>query len=86
VYSSRAWASVRKRVLARDGYVCQIRLAKCRGTARTVDHIIELEDGGAPYDLNNLQAACASCNTSKRNTSLALRAKRANVQRRRWLS
>jgi hypothetical protein len=26
VYRSRAWASVRKQVLARDGFCCQIRL------------------------------------------------------------
>jgi 5-methylcytosine-specific restriction enzyme A len=85
VYGSRAWQTVRRQVLARDGFECQIRLPKCRGQATAVDHIVELEDGGSRYDLSNLQAACASCNASKRNTSLALRAKRARVQRRRWL-
>jgi 5-methylcytosine-specific restriction endonuclease McrA len=85
VYRSRAWQAVRKRVLARDGYECQIRLPKCRGRATAVDHRVELEDGGAPFDLSNLQAACVSCNASKRNSSLAARANRARVQRRKWL-
>ena len=85
VYRSRAWAAVRKQVLARDGYVCQIRLGACRGLADTVHHVVELEDGGSAYALSNLQAACRSCNASKRNRSLAQRAKRARVQRRRWL-
>lgn len=31
----------------------------------TVDHIIELEDGGEPYALDNLQVLCRSCNTRK---------------------
>jgi 5-methylcytosine-specific restriction endonuclease McrA len=70
--------------LARDGFVCQIRLAACRGRADSVDHIVELEDGGSPYSLSNLQAACRSCNASKRNRSLSQRAKRARVRRRKW--
>jgi 5-methylcytosine-specific restriction endonuclease McrA len=40
--------------------------------------------GGAVYALSNLQAACASCNASKRNRSVAARAKRAQVRRREW--
>jgi 5-methylcytosine-specific restriction enzyme A len=84
VYRSAAWKSVRKTVLIRDGWVCQVRLPKCRVRADTVDHICELEDGGAPYALNNLQAACRSCNAAKRNRSVAARAKRARVRRRKW--
>ena len=29
------------------------------------DHIVELKDGGAPYDLNNGQCLCGSCHTRK---------------------
>jgi 5-methylcytosine-specific restriction endonuclease McrA len=75
---------VRKVVLARDRFVCQIRLPACRGRADTVDHVVELEDGGSAYALSNLQAACRSCNTAKRNRSLAVRAKRGRVRRRKW--
>jgi 5-methylcytosine-specific restriction protein A len=30
-----------------------------------VDHVIELEDGGEPYDINNLQSLCHSCHNRK---------------------
>jgi 5-methylcytosine-specific restriction enzyme A len=85
VYRSRAWQAVRRQVLARDGYQCQIRLGACRGRADSVDHIVELDDGGSAYALSNLQACCASCNTAKRNRAVAARAKRGAVRRRRWL-
>jgi 5-methylcytosine-specific restriction enzyme A len=85
VYRSRAWQAVRRQVLARDGYQCRIRLGGCRGRADSVDHIVELEDGGSAYALSNLQSCCRSCNVAKRNRSVAARAKRARVQRRPWL-
>ena len=33
--------------------------------AQVADHIIEIEDGGAPYDINNTQSLCIRCNTKK---------------------
>ena len=46
-----------------------------------VDHIISLEEGGAPYDINNLQVLCRDCHTFKtfgtgRKKDLLLRYKR----------
>ena len=67
VYGSPAWLKVRAFVLRRDGHWCQIRLPGCRGEANSVDHVVELEDGGAPYDAGNLQAACRPCNSAKGN-------------------
>jgi 5-methylcytosine-specific restriction endonuclease McrA len=64
-YNSMVWRNIRLRVLARDGYLCQIRLPGCHVRANTVDHIVELADGGAVYAMSNLQAACTPCNTSK---------------------
>jgi 5-methylcytosine-specific restriction endonuclease McrA len=85
VYDSTAWKLVRKSVLARDGFRCQIRLPGCLGRATAADHVVELEDGGSPYSLSNLQAACRPCNTAKRNRSLAKRARQLNpTQLRRW--
>ena len=43
----------------------------CKNTASDgrlyADHIIELRDGGAPFDHANGQALCASCHTLKTN-------------------
>jgi 5-methylcytosine-specific restriction protein A len=30
-----------------------------------VDHVVELKDGGAPYDEGNVQALCLSCHNKK---------------------
>jgi 5-methylcytosine-specific restriction endonuclease McrA len=76
-YSSPAWTAVRKVVLARDGYRCQIRGPKCRGWARAVDHIVDWRDGGAVFGPANLRSACISCNNGKRNRHLASLARQA---------
>jgi 5-methylcytosine-specific restriction protein A len=73
IYRTRAWKAVRLAVLRRDRYQCQIRLPGCRGRANAADHIIELEDRGAPFDMGNLQAACATCNSGKANKRRAQR-------------
>lgn len=59
------WRAVRKLVLARDDYTCQIRGRRCTRIATTVDHIIPRSKGGARADPANLRAACSWCNTSK---------------------
>jgi 5-methylcytosine-specific restriction endonuclease McrA len=82
VYDSPVWRAVRKEVLARDGHVCQIRLPGCKVRANSVDHIVRPEDGGARYDPANLRAACISCNSAKRNSSLAARARGNGVAAR----
>lgn len=64
-YNDPAWRRVRKLVLERDDYVCQIRGRGCTGLATTVDHIIPLSAGGARLDPANLQAACSFDNTAK---------------------
>jgi 5-methylcytosine-specific restriction protein A len=84
LYHSKAWRSTSKRVLERDGYRCQIRLPGCLGRATAADHIVELADGGELLDMANLQAACKPCNTAKRNTMVAARARRMSTPLRRW--
>lgn len=59
------WQRVRKLVLARDGYECQLRGPRCTRVADTVDHIIPLSAGGARLDPANLQGACRTDNTAK---------------------
>jgi 5-methylcytosine-specific restriction enzyme A len=62
-YNSPVWRKVRKAVLARDHYLCQICLK--RGVlepAVIVHHIAHLKDRpDKELDEDNLQSVCAAC-------------------------
>lgn len=60
-YSDPAWPKVRRYVLDRDGWTCQL----CGGSANAVDHIVSLVDGGHPFDPLNLRAICRPCNSRR---------------------
>jgi 5-methylcytosine-specific restriction endonuclease McrA len=71
-YSSARWKRLRKAIRQRDRNECQIKLPGCRGIAQSVDHRIEPGPPSAGRDdlfwaAWNLQSACRSCNTAKRN-------------------
>lgn len=54
----RTWQRVREAALKRAGRRCQ----KCGGAGRLeVHHIVPLREGGAPFDLDNLEVHCRSC-------------------------
>jgi len=67
------WPTVRKRVLARDGYECQIQTHCGRGvgrqfgdTATEVDHIEPIDKHPElRLVMTNLQASCKPCNAAK---------------------
>lgn len=59
--STRAWRVLRARVLARDGYLCRLKLAGVCTTAAThVHHTLGKAITGDDPDY--LVAACAPCN------------------------
>lgn len=60
------WPATRKRIIARDGHVCRLRLDGCRVKATSVDHIIPTSRGGRDDD-DNLVACCWPCNQRKGN-------------------
>lgn len=61
LYDRQRWHRVRARELARDP-VCE----GCEEQASMhVDHITPLDQGGAPYDPENLQALCIPCHNEK---------------------
>lgn len=62
------WRRIRLQILERDDYRCQIVAANCTTAANHVDHIVPVEQGGAPYDPANLRAACQRCNVGRRNS------------------
>jgi len=75
LYAYRSgWQVIRKQVLVRDGYQCQLRYADvCVGRASQVDHIVQPEAGGGS-DLANLRAVCVRCHARRtgRQGALAL--------------
>lgn len=55
------WLQLRKMVLARDP-VCMI----CHNEpSHHVDHVLAIRQGGAKWQLDNLQGLCASCHSIK---------------------
>lgn len=55
------WTALRRAVLKRDNYSCQIKEPGCQGRATDVDHI----QAGDDHRLANLQAACRTCHQAK---------------------
>jgi 5-methylcytosine-specific restriction endonuclease McrA len=84
VYNTSAWRAARKATLWRDGNRCRLNFEGCTHVATTADHVVELDDGGAPYDLRNLQASCRHCNLVKGHLARRLRYERAMVPVRKW--
>ena len=69
------WRKVRRQILARDGYRCQIGDTTCTKHATEVDHIIPIADGGPRLDPTNLRASCSQCNaarSARRATQISL--------------
>ena len=62
--AKRIKASIRKRILERDGYACQICGVTRADMTIVVDHIIARALGGTDED-GNLRALCAPCNHDK---------------------
>lgn len=58
LYRSKKWRRTRARVLL-DRPLCD----ECRAVATDVHHRVDLEEGGAPFDMDNLQALCHSCHS-----------------------
>ena len=59
------WDKLRKRIMERDGFICQSCKAKGKITlARHVDHIKPKAHGGTD-DPANLQALCKPCHDTK---------------------
>jgi 5-methylcytosine-specific restriction protein A len=79
-----AWPHVRRIVLQRDRYLCQVRLEGCTIQADECDHIVPVADGGSWYDLSNLRASCRHCNRSLAGRRRQEKARRSYKPSRDW--
>ena len=64
-YRTPRWVETRKRKLQISPFCEECRKNGTITTGRLVDHIIPIKQGGAPYDLDNLQTLCWSCHSRK---------------------
>ena len=56
--SGRRWRAVKRQAHERDGWRCTF----CgKAGALEAHHIIAIENGGEPYDLDNIASACRGC-------------------------
>jgi hypothetical protein len=62
---SGPWPRIRKEILNRDNYLCQIQGDGCTINATEVDHIVPVSQGGAWFDPINLRGACFTCNNKR---------------------
>ncbi|MPZ31443.1 MAG: HNH endonuclease [Rhodospirillales bacterium] len=74
-YSSQEHRRWRAIVIARSGGRCQDPACKAptRPGRLYADHVVELKDGGAAFDLSNGVARCGSCHVRKGHAERAKR-------------
>jgi len=69
LYKTARWKAVRQAARRRDDWQC----VQCGARGRVeVDHVVPLRDGGAPFDLSNLQCLCAACHARKTRIEIGL--------------
>jgi 5-methylcytosine-specific restriction endonuclease McrA len=65
VYKTKLWLMRRRQVLSRDPICADGRVCGHNRLSIEVDHIIPLEQGGAPYRMDNLRGTCRDCHEAK---------------------
>jgi 5-methylcytosine-specific restriction protein A len=65
VYKTKMWLRRRLQVLSRDPICADGRVCGGNRLSTEVDHVIPLEQGGAPYAMDNLRGTCSDCHQAK---------------------
>jgi 5-methylcytosine-specific restriction protein A len=68
-YNSKRWKLLRRRILFLNP-LCQCDDPDCTEIATDVHHIVDMEDGGDPWSMTNLQALTAVCHSRITNKRL----------------
>lgn len=82
VYKTARWQALRMAIIAERGFRCEDKGHR-RGQVidrLDLDHVVEMQDGGAPFDPANLILRCRACHGRK-----TARAKRDRETRQFWL-
>ena len=65
IYDTPEWKRIRKARLLLNPLCQSCEMIGVVTPAKDVDHIIEIEDGGEPFDLDNTQSLCRACHNRK---------------------
>jgi len=81
-FGSAKWRRFAAQILQQRGAVCQDKGHDPRSSTAKIeaDHIVELQDGGQPFDPNNIMLRCSACHRRK-----TIKAKRDRETRQFWL-
>ncbi|MGJ8529827.1 HNH endonuclease signature motif containing protein [Maritalea sp.] len=72
IYTSPRWRKFIAAIKRERGRFCQ----RCGGTNRVIgDHIVEIKDGGAPFEQSNIELLCQPCHNRKTAIMKARRAR-----------
>jgi 5-methylcytosine-specific restriction enzyme A len=72
-YATAGHGEWRAEVIRRARGVCQGPRCGRSGVRLFADHVVELRDGGAPFDPQNGQALCGACHSRKTAAARAAR-------------
>lgn len=64
-YKTKEWQELRKIKLRQSPFCEECKKNGTIVVGKIVDHIVPIKQGGAPYDINNLQTLCWSCHSRK---------------------
>jgi 5-methylcytosine-specific restriction endonuclease McrA len=62
VYKNFQWLKLKAQVRLEEPFC---RVSTCANPTTDIDHIIAVQDGGAPFDRNNLQGLCKQHHSEK---------------------
>ena len=65
VYNSSRWRKLRRLILCESPLCVACQKQGIVRPGQEVDHIISMQDGGLPFDIENLQVLCKECHSRK---------------------
>lgn len=72
VYATPRWKGLRKQVLLEQPW-CACGKPDCFELSAEIDHIVAMQDGGAPFDRNNVQGLAKGCHSAKTRAEINAR-------------